>query len=355
VSAQGQDRSNWQGVGPWTGLGFGFCKATEATGYVDPTFASNWANMRVEGVPRGAYHFFHPAVSAVEQAQFFVGRVHDEGLQDGDMLVSDTEITVGTDGKLRMSPHAAHRSALFDVDADSVLIPLATGYESSIPATMDASAFPGTVRTFLDTVHELAPHSPVLIYTNRSVGSQLANCSGYLLWIAWPEDTPPPSVAPWDSWKFWQWAWSGGWDNCDRDAYNGTEAELRDWLARYKPANPTPAPKPAPAVHLMEEDVPVLNTGIGAVTPVSVQSGGAKGIQFTNDCNGAGDPPPMLRVAIYSKAHAWSQIEGEHEGTFVLKPSAPTEVTFTADDVEALSISRYAQGAQVPVGYSLLT
>jgi GH25 family lysozyme M1 (1,4-beta-N-acetylmuramidase) len=354
VSAEGQDRSNWQRVGPWTGLGFGFCKATESTNYVDPTFASNWANMRSEGVPRGAYHFFHPSVDAAAQAEFFVARVRDEGLADGDMLVSDTEITVGTDGTLRMSPHAARRSALFDTDEDSRLVPLATDI-GAIPLTADAAAFPGSVKTFLDKVHELAPHSPVLIYTNLSVGRQLASCSGYLLWIAWPEDTPPPDVAPWKSWKFWQWSWSGGFDNCDRDAYNGTVAELHDWLAKYKRADPTPAPKPAPAVHLMEEDVPVLNTGINAQTEISVQKGQAKAIQFINDCEGAGDPAPHLRVAILSEEHGWSQIEGAQEGTFVLKPSGATQVNFTAGDVVGVSVSRYAQGAQVQVAYALLT
>jgi GH25 family lysozyme M1 (1,4-beta-N-acetylmuramidase) len=354
VSAEGQDRSNWQRVGPWTGLGFGFCKATESTNYVDPTFVSNWANLRSERVPRGAYHFFHPSVDATAQAEFFVARVRDEGLADGDMLVSDTEITVGTDGKLRMSPHAARRSALFDTDEDSLLVPLATD-TGNIPLTMDAAAFPGTVRTFLDKVHELAPHSPVLVYTNLSVGSQLASCSGYLLWIAWPEDTPPPNVHPWESWKFWQWSWSGGFDNCDRDAYNGSQTELGSWLATYRRADPTPVPKPAPAVHPMEEDVPAVSTGIKAQTEISIPKGQAKAIQFVCDASGAGGPPPMLRVAVLSAAHEWSQIEGEHEGTFVLKLSGATQVDFTADDVIGVSISRYAQGEQVQVGYALLT
>jgi GH25 family lysozyme M1 (1,4-beta-N-acetylmuramidase) len=241
ASAQGQDRSNWQEIGGWTGLTFGVCKATEATSYVDPTFGSNWANMRSEGVLRGAYHFFHPSLSPVEQAKFFVARVRDEGLQDGDILVSDTEITVGTDGKLRMSPHAARRSALFDIGESDVLVPLATA-EADDP-TMDTAAFPGTVRSFLDEVQALAPHNPVLVYTNLSVGSQLASCTGYGLWIAWPEDKPPPSVHPWDRWLMWQWSWSGGFDNCDRDAYNGTAEEMHAWIAGYKPK---PAPKPDP-------------------------------------------------------------------------------------------------------------
>jgi GH25 family lysozyme M1 (1,4-beta-N-acetylmuramidase) len=353
ASAQGQDRSNWQSVGSWAGLSFGFCKATEALDYVDPTFTSNWANLRSEGVHRGAYHFFHPALSPAGQAQFFVARVRDEGLQDGDMLVSDTEITVGTDSKLRMSPHAARRSALYDTGDDSLLVPLATSEETVVP-TMDAAAFEPAVRAFLDEVHTLAPHSPVLVYTNLSVGSQLGSCTGYPLWIAWPEDTAPESVHPWEKWTFWQWSWSGGYDDCDRDAYNGDPAELTSWLDGYRPApDPTPTPKPSPGLLLLEDDMPALNTGTGVQTEISVPAGQATGIQFANDCEGVGSLAPMLRVAVHSKAHGWSQIEGAREGEFVLAPSAATEVKFTADDVDSISVSRYAQGAAVEVGYTL--
>src|ERR1700722_7595476 len=91
-SAEGEDRSSYQKVGPWTSDAFGLVKATEATNWADPTFAENWANLRGERKPRGAYPFFHPEMNAAEQAEFFMSVLHKNGLEPGDMLVIDSEI-----------------------------------------------------------------------------------------------------------------------------------------------------------------------------------------------------------------------------------------------------------------------
>ncbi len=224
-SAQGEDRSSYQDVVPWTADDFGFTKATEATGWTDPTFAANWANLRAEGKPRGAYHFFHPSISATAQADFFLSFVRaNGGLEPGDMLMIDTEITVGADG--------------IEVFSD----PAQAGLRSNVPpsGTLASPALvdSGTL-TFLETVRSSLVHPerhPLVVYTNLSVGSLLTSCTQFNLFIAYPSLTAPPSVAPWPNWRFWQWEFGGGPGGGDRDAYNGTQAALMAWLDTFKSA-----------------------------------------------------------------------------------------------------------------------
>ena len=54
---------------------FVFIKATEGSGLVDKAFASNWEGARAAGLLRGAYHFFHPGIDAIEQADLFLTKV----------------------------------------------------------------------------------------------------------------------------------------------------------------------------------------------------------------------------------------------------------------------------------------
>lgn len=229
-SAQGQDRSNFQPVTPWTGNDFGFCKATEGTTFTDATFAANWRNLKLAGIPRGAYAFWHPLLDPVLQARFFVDTVMKQGLMPGDILVADIEITAG-------SPMTRMRRAL----GQERLLP-----RQNLPADvrgLTASSLDIRAKAFLDEVSALAgPHNPVLVYTNLSVGSLLRSCTGYELWIAYPSNSAPASVAPWRTWRFWQWGTVSG---VDRDAYNGTKADLLAWAARFKPQ---PKPPPPPAV-----------------------------------------------------------------------------------------------------------
>jgi GH25 family lysozyme M1 (1,4-beta-N-acetylmuramidase) len=229
-SAEGEDRSSWQNVVPWTADDFGITKATEATGWVDPTFAANWARLKQEGKPRGAYHYFHPSIDAAAQAEFFVATVRKQGLEPGDMLAIDTEITVGAEGDQEFSsPQGMQRSN----------VPLTGSLAGT--ALVDA----GT-RRFMDSVAGLVgPRHPLLIYTNLSVGSLLQSCTHYELWIAYPSDSAPQSVAPWSRWRIWQWAFGGGAGGGDRDGYNGTREDLDAWIETFRQQpHPPPPPKP---------------------------------------------------------------------------------------------------------------
>lgn len=231
-SAQGEDRSSYQNVLPWTSDSFGFAKATEGTGWEDPTFAANWATLLAEGKPRGAYHFFHPELDAAAQAEFFMSVVPKNGLEPGDMLVVDSEVYAGAGGVLQFSdPNGMRRSS----------VPF-----SGTLASADLVGS-GTL-TFLETVEGIIrdrlEHHPRFVYTNLSVGALLGSCSHFHLWIAYPSATAPASVAPWSRWTFWQWGFGGGPGGGDRDAYNGTVAELNAWTSWLKqpPSPPPPAP-----------------------------------------------------------------------------------------------------------------
>jgi len=217
TSAQGKDISNFQGVEPasfWSGYQFGFAKATEGTTFLDGTFPGNWRNMKVEGIHRGAYHFFHPALDPIAQAKFFVNYVQKQGLEPGDMLVADVEITSGN-VFTRLLGRKPRRNNL-------IQRPVSLG-------TVNVAA-----RAFLDEVKNLVGTKfPILVYSNLSVGSQLSSCTGYPLWIAWPSSSAPGNVSPWGKWTFWQWGIAGG---IDRDAFNGTAADLRAFIDSY--ANP---------------------------------------------------------------------------------------------------------------------
>src|SRR5918998_6939443 len=69
-----QGRVDWQAVKA-AGCAFAFAKATEGAGVTDPYFAANWSGMQAAGLARGAYHFFHPAQDASQQAAHFLATV----------------------------------------------------------------------------------------------------------------------------------------------------------------------------------------------------------------------------------------------------------------------------------------
>lgn len=205
ASAQGIDVSNYQPVqtvADFKAVQFAFMKATEGTTFTDDNFAKNWAAARAAGIVRGAYHYLSLADPAYEQAAYFLAVVRAQGLEPGDLLVVDSEVA--------------------GADADSRTV------------------------TFLDDVAAVVADTGVglLTYTNLSVGASLRQTAAKYpdLWIAWPSGTAPASVEPWKRWQFWQW---GTVSNVDRDAFNGTEADLLAWRKSL-----IPAPKPAAPAEL---------------------------------------------------------------------------------------------------------
>jgi lysozyme len=185
-SAQGIDISAFQD--PLTlealqGYSFCFAKATEGVSDTDANFAANWHVLRSTPVKQGAYHELWTTVPATEQAAHFLSVVRAQGLEPGDML--------------------------------------------AVVASDYAGVTAAEVLAFADTVAAAAPACPLIIYSDRDTLPSLAGCTKYDLWVAWPSDTAPEPVAPWDTWRFWQWDET----TLDKDAYNGTAADLESWLA----------------------------------------------------------------------------------------------------------------------------
>ncbi len=70
----GADLSHWNSAVDFArmyaaGYRFVILKATEATGYVDPTFDTRWKQARDAGLIIGAYHFFRGNFSGIDQAE----------------------------------------------------------------------------------------------------------------------------------------------------------------------------------------------------------------------------------------------------------------------------------------------
>jgi GH25 family lysozyme M1 (1,4-beta-N-acetylmuramidase) len=196
---QGIDVASYQGNVNWTsvknaGLTFGFNKATEGTGYTNPYFASNWVNMKSAGIIRGAYHFGHPSIDPIAQADFFVNTVHPVS---GDLQMAlDIEVT---DGRT--------------------------------PAQVWS-----WIQTFIARI-KYRTGRPGIIYTGfyfwrDSVGNPRNNLN-CPLWLAAYVSNPSPYVPPaWSTFSFWQYTSSGRVSgvsgNVDRDAWNGTLSGLNN-------------------------------------------------------------------------------------------------------------------------------
>jgi GH25 family lysozyme M1 (1,4-beta-N-acetylmuramidase) len=258
--ASGIDVSNYAGEFDWSsmsGLSFGICRATQGLGAAgtnspDPYLGWNWPRIQTKGLARGAYHFLDPYLSGSQQAEYFVNTLSAQGLLTTDMLWLDNE-TAGA------SPESVAACA-----AD-----------------------------FMSTLSSLRPHNPRGVYSFWSFITS-GNCAGlsdYPLWLAIYQSATPGAPAPWKSWLIWQ---SGGTSNHDDDLYNGSAADLSQWIASYQSQSQSP-PQPKDD----EVQSGQLNNGAGAVTVITVPMGSAKNVAFGCDNGVQGLPPASLRVAIY--------------------------------------------------------
>ncbi len=170
-----------------------FQKATQGTSNVDPSFNANRTAAKQAGLLFGTYHF-GTGSDGIEQAEHFLGIVNPEA---ADLLVLDFE-----------------------------------GNPQGPSMTLEEA------RAFVTHVREKTGRWPGLYsghYVKELLQSQtdsvLANC---WFWLAQYGSTP---VVPanWKSWTFWQYTdgalGSGpysfeGVGRCDRDKFNGTEADL---------------------------------------------------------------------------------------------------------------------------------
>jgi GH25 family lysozyme M1 (1,4-beta-N-acetylmuramidase) len=185
---QGVDVSVYQGSFDWPAahVQFGYARISDGTGYVDPTFDSNWANMKSAGVLRGAYQFFEPSEDETAQANLMVSKVGRA--QAGDLPpMIDVEVTDGVGG----------------------------------------STIGAKVLHWLQIVEAGTGRHPI-IYTGSyfwedNVGTNLAS---YPIWIAaYGPSCPSLPADGWSNWTMWQYSDGGG--SLDHDVFNGSLAQLQ--------------------------------------------------------------------------------------------------------------------------------
>ena len=208
--ARGIDVSNNLGRFDWSsvpGLSFGIFRMTQGLGdnVTSPDPNAPWRNQQIKahGLIRGAYHLFDPTLPGEAQAQYFVTERAKIGLDDADMLWLD--------------------------------------HETGGPPADEVAAAAAAFMTELDT---LCPDNPRGVYTFISFAAA-GDCAGldrWPVWLAYPASPTPRLPLPWSNWTFWQ---SGLRDGTDTDAFNGTEAELRAWIASYPRKSPRPYDAPA--------------------------------------------------------------------------------------------------------------
>ena len=201
----GIDVSHYNGVISWkavaaAGIAFAYAKATESVGVSDKRFAANWAGMKQAGLPRGAYHFFHPAKPVQAQAAKFIAAVG--ALAPGDLPpMLDLEET----------------SAAKD-EWDGV--PLA----ERVPLALQ----------WLQIVEQALGRKPI-VYTRRGfVQQKLGNAAAlttYPLWVAHYTKALKPALPPgWNTWTIWQYSDSGAvagiTGKVDMNRFQGTLADL---------------------------------------------------------------------------------------------------------------------------------
>lgn len=208
---QGIDISHYQPTVDWdavkTSVSFIFVKATDNTGVVDSRFAAHWSGAKKAGLPRGAYHFFHPKYDVDTQVANFTQH-----------LKSDP-------GEL---------PPVVDVEE------FKHEYDS-----FTCEELAGKLQRFSQGVEKALGRKP-MIYTNHQTW-QMSFCNhpyftDHFLWLA--QYTSQPSLQPklpagWKRWHFWQYSESGKVAGIsaqvDQSYFNGTERELKELFNTSKP------------------------------------------------------------------------------------------------------------------------
>ena len=194
---RGVDISHYDGVINWTkvaaaGQAFGITKATEGVTFKDPAFATNWPAIKAAGLVRGAYHFFRPADSGIQQADFFLRTVGP--FAQGDLPpILDWEVT------------------------------------DSVSNAVDVSE----VQDFVDEIRAQTGLTTILYTSARFLGTvgNPTQFSNLPLWDANWNVTCPNIPGAWTRWTFWQYADNGvvgGIDaGVDVNYFNGSLADLQ--------------------------------------------------------------------------------------------------------------------------------
>ena len=195
-TVEGIDVSEFQGAIDWaavrgSGRVFGIARVSDGTQHLDPTFASNYAAMKAQGMVRGSYQFFRASQDPIAQADLLLSHVGTLGAGDLPPML-DVEVT---DGQTN--------------------------------ATIDAR-----IGAWVAHVKAATGRDP-LVYTGPYFWGQIGGPSsaGTSLVVADWGPSCPLVPAAWSRWSFWQWADNGHVPGIgglvDLDRFDGSESALR--------------------------------------------------------------------------------------------------------------------------------
>jgi hypothetical protein len=192
--------------------------------YTNPDAGADWAYLKQQGLVRVAYLFGHPSVNAAASVSFFAEQLNALGVEDGDAVALDHEVSDG------LGPAAV-------------------------------SAWAVAVLSDLRTTFGRMP----LIYTFLNFANA-GNCAGlgpYPLWMSDPSSAAghPRVPAPWKTWALHQYATSG---NIDRDVSSyATAAAMRAALGKATPVKVTRKDPEMILVQVDRDGVPAGTTWPG--------------------------------------------------------------------------------------------
>lgn len=250
---KGIDISNWQrGLNiASTGAEFVIIKATQGTGYVDPSCDVHYQSAKALGKKLGVYHYASGG-DPIAEADFFVDNT--KGYHNEAILVLDWE---------------SNQNARFNEHASWCLAFLARVYQ----------------RTGIKGV----------IYMSASV-IRAADWSAlvrndYGLWVAgYPDnrnswDIPdfPYSISPWSFFALWQYTSSAG--TLDRNIFTGDQGAW-DRYANVKVTVIEPTPVPVPVTPTLE---PVVEPPVVVPVPVTPPTPVEEPIETPTDNNNNND------------------------------------------------------------------
>jgi len=211
----GIDVSHWDGTGiNWTnvkssGVSFTWAKATEATGYVDPTFALNEANARAAGVFIGGYHF----------ARY--------------------DVNLGTNGAVAEANHFWTIAGSYVNGGGCYMMPM-LDVEQAPGTNYNRTTLSQWVNAWCSQVVSLAASNNIIIRPVIYCSSSFAGTwfdSSVTQWIPWianwnnqdPQTGAPSRTSPWPTWTVWQYTDAAsvpGAGTVDGDVFNGAASNL---------------------------------------------------------------------------------------------------------------------------------
>lgn len=170
----GIDVSYYQGDIVWprvkkAGVAFAFIRAYDGTDVFDTQFLANWAGAKRVGIQRGAYQFFRPELSPIDQADLMIKLLRANGI-----------------GEL---------APVLDVEVSGGLFPQAVAERAKI---------------WIDRVRKELGVEPI-VYTNPGMWRlrPATEISSQPLWLAHYTTTCPELAQPWQQWTYWQYTDNG--------------------------------------------------------------------------------------------------------------------------------------------------